>query len=255
MVGEWGAYGAQRSSARQWFFIGSRVVWNKNIEAALRLSIMGSKKATCGALYIYFRNTFFGIKRGYGRLTRLFHPVSSGQHCRALVAQSGTLLYRRLATRTAYQIPGVRTTRQTRRIPFCDTADCQSALPVWETCPPSRRVLVPVLWSLSAAVWPLAAQEALFRSFDAARTESQTRSQVESAPYTVRLKDLRLLVSPSLNLEWNDNVRLSEHAPENDFIIRPNLALHAFHPLGEANVISLDLGVGYSKYLVNEELD
>ena len=63
-------------------------------------------------------------------LTCIFHALSSRQRCSSLVAQSGTLLYRRLATGRASKIPAVQTTRRTHRIAFCDTADCQSALQV-----------------------------------------------------------------------------------------------------------------------------
>jgi len=41
------------------------------------------------------------------------------------VAQSGTLLFRRLAVGKVFGFAAF------RRLPICDTADCQSALRVW----------------------------------------------------------------------------------------------------------------------------
>src|SRR5262249_52613222 len=67
--------------------------------------------------------------------------------------------------------------------------------------------------------------------------------------------DLRVLVSPSLSAEWTDNVQLVQSDPEGDFILTPRLDFHAFHPIGEANVLTLDLGLGYSKYFKHDELD
>jgi len=47
--------------------------------------------------------------------------TESGGHER--VAQSGTLLYRRLAIGTLSNCPEAATLRRIRRMPFCDTAD------------------------------------------------------------------------------------------------------------------------------------
>ena len=100
-----------------------------------------------------------------------------------------------------------------------------------------------------------AAQEALRSNLNAAQAASQTRSEIESAAYTARWGDLRLLISPSVAFEWSDNIRLQETHPEADFLLTPRVNFHALHPVGEANALSFDVGVGYSKYLEHDELD
>jgi len=102
---------------------------------------------------------------------------------------------------------------------------------------------------------PLVAQEALFRSLEADRSTQQLRAQLENLPYTVRYRDLRILVSPAASIEWNDNINISENAPKSDFIFTPSTSFHLSHPIGAANLLTVDIGVGYSKYLQNTDLD
>ena len=99
------------------------------------------------------------------------------------------------------------------------------------------------------------AQEALFRSVDSDRFAAQSRDSLEKTPYTFRLRELRVLVVPTMGLEWNDNVRLTESARESDLILSPRLDLNALHPLGEGNSLGVNVGIGYSKYLENDDLD
>ena len=108
---------------------------------------------------------------------------------------------------------------------------------------------------LMAFTGSLAAQEAIFRNVDAQRNATQMRGMVEQMPYTTRWKDLRLQVGASLGVEWNDNVRLQETSPEDDFIFTPRVDFHAFHPIGEANIFTVDLGVGYRAYISADDLD
>ena len=63
--------------------------------------------------------------------------------------------------------------------------------------------------ALSAKLSP--AQDAL-RNVPAAQAPPQepgNLSGLEAEPYTVKAGDFRLLVAPSLGLDWNDNVNLS----------------------------------------------
>lgn len=115
-------------------------------------------------------------------------------------------------------------------------------------------------WPLSAMIlgcWASTtqAQDALFRSLDSDRASQQLRGQLENLPYTVRWRDLRLLISPSIGLEWNDNIGVREVDPESDFILTPSTSFHLSHPVGAANLLTVDIGVGYSKYFDHSELD
>ena len=117
-----------------------------------------------------------------------------------------------------------------------------------------RRILLSTVL-LTGCRLTASAQEALTRSVAADATAVEIHSRAENLPYTVRLKDLRLMVGVSAGVEWTDNVRLTQRARENDVLLNSRLDLHAFHPIGEANMLSLDVGLGYLKYLRNEDLD
>lgn len=114
-------------------------------------------------------------------------------------------------------------------------------------------------WSLltSAALLPFAgwSQEALqnLKNLDAAR--DQRRTQLQSDNYTFKKGDFRLLATPSLGLDWNDNVRNSDLNQVSDLILRPNLQLGMTYPLTQVNLLTLNLGVGYDKYFDHTELD
>ncbi len=98
------------------------------------------------------------------------------------------------------------------------------------------------------------AQEAL-RSSMAGETAAQSqRLSPSSMPFTWRAGDFRLLTTPSLGLEWNDNVRLSRGSPEDDVILRPVLGLALSYPVTERNLLQLNVGVGYDKYFEHDDL-
>ena len=68
-------------------------------------------------------------------------------------------------------------------------------------------------------------------------------------PYTIKTGDFRLLVTPSLELDWNDNINLASSGPQSDFILRPMLGLNAAYPLTYRNVLRLNTAFGYDIYL------
>ena len=131
-------------------------------------------------------------------------------------------------------------------------ADAQAALHTMG----SRRSL----WLLSGCApllscLNLSAQEMLFESTQRQRVTEQTRTAIELMPYTFRVKDLRVMATPTLGIEWNDNVYTSDANKEQDVLFSPYLDFHAVHPLGPRNRISLDLGIGYTKYVDHTDLD
>jgi hypothetical protein len=97
------------------------------------------------------------------------------------------------------------------------------------------------------------AQEALRSSLagDAA-AEAQARQQMEM-PYTIKTGDFRLLVTPSLGMEWNDNIALTSSGQQGDFILRPMLGLTASYPLTYRNVLRLNTAIGYDIYLEHSQ--
>jgi hypothetical protein len=94
-----------------------------------------------------------------------------------------------------------------------------------------------------------AAQEALRTALDGDAAAQARHNQLESQPYTVKSGDFKLLVVPSLSLEWNDNVNISKTNAQQAFILRPAMQLNASYPVTENNLLSLNVGVGYDQYI------
>src|SRR5208282_6548685 len=80
------------------------------------------------------------------------------------------------------------------------------------------------------------------------------RLQPESLPYTVKEGDFRLLVTPSLELDWTDNVNLSKTNVQDDFILRPTVGLNASYPVTQNNLLQLNVTFGYNEYLDHDQL-
>ncbi len=100
---------------------------------------------------------------------------------------------------------------------------------------------------------PLAAQETI-RSSLAGNAAAEARDrQLESLPYTFKTGDFRLLLSPSLSFDWNDNINLSKHSALQDYIVTPMLNLKASYPIAQHNLLQFDIGVGYRAYLDHDE--
>jgi hypothetical protein len=97
------------------------------------------------------------------------------------------------------------------------------------------------------------AQESLRSSLAgdaAAEAESQ---QIGAVRYTYAAGDFRLLVVPSVGIDFNDNINLSENAGESDFILRPQLGLTGAYPVTQNNLLSFSAGVGYDDYLEHSQ--
>lgn len=99
----------------------------------------------------------------------------------------------------------------------------------------------------------LSGQEAL-RGFAAANTSSSPLLQPENMPYTYKTGDFRLLVTPALALDWNDNIRLSNENPQDDFIVRPTMGLNMSYPITQRNLLQLNVNFGYTKYITHDDL-
>lgn len=122
-------------------------------------------------------------------------------------------------------------------------ANCRSA-PVWAWL---------AAGALGSARCHVAAQDALHYSMAGQASAEAMRAQLESLPYTFKTGDFRLLVSPSLGLDYNDNINVSKDDPLDDFILRPFVQFNASYPIGKRNLLQLDIGVGYDAYLNHHE--
>ena len=104
------------------------------------------------------------------------------------------------------------------------------------------------------AALPALAQEALRNSLAGYAAAEARKIQLESLPYTIKSGDFKLLVVPSLGLDWNDNVNCSKTDPETDFILSPLVQLNASYPITQNNLLSLNVGAGYDKYFDHNQL-
>jgi len=114
-----------------------------------------------------------------------------------------------------------------------------------------RWCLIPVMGL--AAVNMASAQEALRSSLAGDAAAEARNLQLQSQAYTVKTGDFRLLVTPSLALDCNDNITLARNNTVSDFILRPLVALNASYPVGTYNLLNLSVAFGYDKYVNHDE--
>jgi hypothetical protein len=126
--------------------------------------------------------------------------------------------------------------------------------------PPSRHGRRAWAWGcgwlvsfLLLASSPTPAQEALRNLLVGDAAAEVRRTPQESLPYTVKSGDFRLLVEPSLDLDWNDNINIAKANALQDFILRPQVRLNASYPLTQNNLLSLNAGAGYDKYFDHDQ--
>lgn len=113
---------------------------------------------------------------------------------------------------------------------------------------------LPLAVSMLALPRPALAQEALRHSLAGEAAAEASHLHLRSMPYTIRSGDFRLLATPSLGLDWNDNVNTAQNGQQDDFILRPLLRLNASYPVTQYNLLSLSIGAGYDKYFNHDEL-
>ncbi|MGO8697812.1 MAG: hypothetical protein ACLQVY_08865 [Limisphaerales bacterium] len=76
---------------------------------------------------------------------------------------------------------------------------------------------------------------------------------LESLPFTIKSGDFRLLVTPSMEADWNDNVTLVKQNPVQDYILRPMLTFDGTYPITDQNLLQFRIGAGYDFYLEHKE--
>ena len=97
-------------------------------------------------------------------------------------------------------------------------------------------------------------QEALRNSLAGEAAADARRLRPETLPYTFKSGDFRLWATPSLRLDYNDNVYTADSDEEDDFILRPLLQVNLSYPITQYNLLILDVGVGYDKYFDHDDL-
>ena len=96
-------------------------------------------------------------------------------------------------------------------------------------------------------------QEALRNSLTGDATAEARSRQQQSESYTVKSGDFRLLLTPSMSLDWNDNVNLAHTGALEDFILFPALGLDTSYPLTQRNLLRFNVTFGYKEYLEHSQ--
>ncbi len=100
------------------------------------------------------------------------------------------------------------------------------------------------------------AQDAIRPSL-AGEAASQARQQdIERIPYNLLVGPVRFRFSATVGVEYNDNIGLAQHDEKvDDVIFRPQVNFDAIWPITQLNTLRLDLGIGYSAYVMHSEND
>ena len=131
---------------------------------------------------------------------------------------------------------------------FAPSARCLGGLPRYAWLTPCLAALMLLATRLATA------QEALRSSLAGDAAAEARNLQLQSQPYTFKAGDFKLLVTPSLELDWNDNINLSRDNTEADFILIPSIALNASYPISTYNLLNLSVAFGYDKYIEHDKL-
>jgi hypothetical protein len=120
----------------------------------------------------------------------------------------------------------------------------------WQNRPSLRSVMVACgcLALILPGALPAPAQEALHNSLAGDAAAQARIVQAESLPYTLKSGDFKLLVIPSLGLDWNDNINISKTNALQDFILSPRTEFDASYPVTHNNLLSLNFVAGYDNY-------
>jgi len=112
--------------------------------------------------------------------------------------------------------------------------------------------LTPAMGLAATSLAP--AQDALRASMAGDATAEAHEIQFQSMAYTVKDGDFILQVTPSLEVDWNDNVILNKTDPQSDFILTPLISLNAMYPVSTRNLLTLSIDGGYNDYLDHDDL-
>jgi hypothetical protein len=102
---------------------------------------------------------------------------------------------------------------------------------------------------------PAGAQESVRPSLAGDRIAAMQQPVIDSSNYNLKLGPALVNLSSSLQLEFNDNITLSEQNKESDLIVRPSISASVRWQVTELNALSLNLGIGYAKYVNHIEFD
>jgi len=89
----------------------------------------------------------------------------------------------------------------------------------------------------------------------AGQDAAEARKRSANEKLNVQLGPVQLRFQPIFEVEANDNVRVVSTGQQSDLIFRPQVKIVTAWQVTEKNRLSLNLGVGYAKYINTPELD
>lgn len=101
----------------------------------------------------------------------------------------------------------------------------------------------------------LPAQESIRPSLAGAFEAATRKPTIDTSSYNLKLGPVVFNLSDSLDVEFTDNVGLSETNRKADLILEPFVNARAFWQFSQLNALSFNLGIGYIKYLKNSQFD
>src|SRR5215212_2705877 len=93
------------------------------------------------------------------------------------------------------------------------------------------------------------AQDAVRPSLAGEETSEARRQDIDRLPYNLLAGPVRVRVSATMGVEYNDNINFAEVNEKEDVILHPQINFDAIWPVTQINTLTLDLGIGYSIYL------
>jgi hypothetical protein len=84
---------------------------------------------------------------------------------------------------------------------------------------------------------------------------AELRKVIDRGDYNLRVGPILADFSASTEIQYNDNINLSDHAKTGDWIFVPQVNLNTYWPVTELNELRLDLGFGYQAYLNHSNLN
>src|ERR1043166_6002429 len=101
----------------------------------------------------------------------------------------------------------------------------------------------------------LIAQEALDEYAQVDRGRRARKEAIDRDLYNLKAGPVLMRFDALMGFEFNDNPQLEEHPREVDFAFRPELDIASLWTFNARNALSLNLGLGYVKYVNITDLD
>ena len=112
-----------------------------------------------------------------------------------------------------------------------------------------------ILFFLLILVSKSEAQESIRPSSTGSQAAAARRPTETSLNYNLKVGPATFDASTALDIEFNDNVGLSEKNRESDVIFRPTLRIDSRWQATQLNTLRLTLGIGFAKYAEHSDLD